>query len=160
MNNSLRKLLLKMMNEDQKMCKTEWDIDIHEKHMRKIRQIVKTFGWPGSDLVGEDGAKAAWLIVQHCDEDVKFQKQCLQLMICSVEKKQANPEDVAYLQDRVARNLGNKQVYGTQFYTNSEGKYRPWPIRDIKNIESRRRKAGMQTFKEYNKYMMSKYNGP
>jgi hypothetical protein len=157
MNNALRKKLLVMMDEDQSMCKTKWDINTHKKHIRKFKQIILVFGWPGYDLVGKDGAKAAWLIAQHSDEDLEFQKRCLGLMMQAVKQNQASPEDLAYLKDRIAKNSRTRQSYGTQFYTDSHGNYRSWPIKDLKNIEARRKKLGMQSFKEYKRYMLNRY---
>ena len=36
--------------------------------------VVDHHGWPGASLVGEDGAQAAWLLVQHADQDPGFQR--------------------------------------------------------------------------------------
>lgn len=156
MNNKLRKKLLKMRNEDQKTCKAELNQNRRKKDITEIKKIVNTFGWPIFDLVGVDGSNAAWLLVQHSN-DISFQKQCLELMKDAVKRNQTSSEDLAYLKDRVAINSGRKQLYGTQFHINDKGEYAPWPIKYIKNIEERRKKLGMQTFKAYKKYMIIKY---
>jgi hypothetical protein len=31
----------------------------------RMKEIVQAHGWPGRSLVGDDGATAAWLLVQH-----------------------------------------------------------------------------------------------
>src|SRR5690349_7489401 len=43
-----------------------------------MKEIIKQHGWPGPELVGEDGTEAAFLLVQHADHE--FQKQALPLV--------------------------------------------------------------------------------
>jgi len=54
-----------------------------------LRRIVDRCGWPGRSLVGEDGADAAWLVLQHgasgirtvgTPESVAFVRRCLPLL--------------------------------------------------------------------------------
>ena len=49
--------------------------DLDRKHRMRLREIIGRHGWPGKSLVGTDGAQAAWLLVQHSDQDRVFQKQ-------------------------------------------------------------------------------------
>jgi len=86
---------------------------IQRLHAR-IQQIVAEYGWPGKALVGEDGAHAAWLIVQHSDEDLFFQKRCLELMRLAFKADEVTAHDLAYLTDRVLTGEGLPQMYGTQ----------------------------------------------
>ena len=37
--------------------------------------IVAQVGWPTKTLVGQRGARAAWLLVRHADLDVAFQRR-------------------------------------------------------------------------------------
>jgi hypothetical protein len=79
-----------------------------------IRKIVKEHGWPGISLVGEDGSHAAWLVVQHMDGDLDFQRSCLALMQEAWDRGEVRPRDLAYLTDRVLTHEGKPQMYGTQ----------------------------------------------
>ncbi len=45
---------------------------IDSENLSWIKHTVEQQGWPTNSLVGSDGANAAWLLVQHADEDVKF----------------------------------------------------------------------------------------
>ena len=38
---------------------------VHERHNKRLSDILDVHGWPGKSLVGEDGCNAAWLVVQH-----------------------------------------------------------------------------------------------
>ena len=79
-----------------------------------LKQIVEQRGWPTKSMVGSDGANAAWLLVQHADADIKFQRKCLDLM-AALPKNEVSQTDFAYLTDRVLLAEGKNQLYGTQF---------------------------------------------
>ncbi len=80
----------------------------------RLREIVSEHGWPGRSLVGEEGAHHAWLIAQHADRQLDFQRQALELLADAVQRGEAAQRDWAYLTDRVRMNEGREQVYGTQ----------------------------------------------
>ena len=118
---------------------------------KKIKKIVEHYGWPTISLVGTKGSKNAWLIVQHAYDDTHFQKKCLELMLSAYKR---NPKDIihmqiAFLTDRIRVNEKKPQKFGTQFYTNKKGKFTYWPIRDIKNVDERRAKYGIEPLAEY-----------
>src|SRR5262245_10057372 len=48
-----------------------------EDNTKWLKGLVEKHGWPTNTLVGKDGANAAWLLVQHADQDPKFQRCCL-----------------------------------------------------------------------------------
>lgn len=124
-----------------------------EKHNSKLKEIIQVHGWPGFTLVGEDGANAFWLLVQHQDRDVEFQKSCLALMEKAVENKDAAAADFAFLTDRVRKNENKLQLYGTQWIEN-HGKLQLYPVENPEFIEERRREVGLPTMEEYKKTMI------
>ena len=117
-----------------------------------MKAIVSAFGWPLKRMVGSDGARAAWLLVQHADHDVEFQHKCLELMKPHEGTGEANPGDIAYLTDRVLVNEGEMQVYGTQFHE-VDGVRQPWPIRNPEQVDVRRNAKGLKTLKDYAEFM-------
>ncbi|MCI0490764.1 MAG: hypothetical protein L0229_29570 [Blastocatellia bacterium] len=127
-------------------------LKIDKENTERMKQIVKEYGWPGKSMVGEDGAQAAWLLVQHADRDREFQKQCLKLLEKAVEVKEASGTDLAYLTDRVRVAEGKPQVYGTQM-TIIDGKYDPAPIEDEANVDKRRAAVGLEPLADYVKRM-------
>ena len=38
---------------------------VHRANAARLRVIVEEIGWPGKSQVGEDGAHAAWHVLQH-----------------------------------------------------------------------------------------------
>src|SRR5690606_15057756 len=52
----------------------------------KIKSMYKRFGYLGFDKVGVKASNDFWIIVQHADNDVKFQKRILKSMKKEVPK--------------------------------------------------------------------------
>jgi hypothetical protein len=81
----------------------------------KLREIVAAHGWPGRSLVGEDGATAAWLLLQHTNSRVRtirsadgdeFCRSCVTLLRNAVAQGEAHPRHLAAVADslRLANN--------------------------------------------------------
>ena len=128
---------------------------IDKENTEELRAIVKRFGWPGRSLVGQRGANAAWMVVQHADHDRAFQKQCLKLMEAAPDGE-VSKEDVAFLTDRVLLADGKKQRYGTQF-KQVGGRFVPQPLEDEANVDERRKKVGLPPLAEYAKQLSELY---
>jgi hypothetical protein len=114
----------------------------------RLAEIIDEYGWPTFEMVGKDGATAAWTIAQHSDQDVAFQKRALELLEAAVEDDQADPTEWAYLVDRVATNEGRPQVYGTQGGC-VDGHAEIGPLEDEANVEARRADVGLQPLANY-----------
>jgi hypothetical protein len=168
-NEELRKELQRMVKVDQDAREerartapgdaaaiTRKVADIDRKNTARMKEIVEKHGWPGRALVGEDGAHAAWLLVQHADKDREFQKHCLELLEKAVKAGDASGADLAYLTDRVLVAESKKQRYGTQFRT-TDGKLEPYPIEDEANVDRRRKAVGLSTLAEYRKTLEQVY---
>ena len=106
---------------------------VDAKHTARMKAIIVEHGWPGRSLVGEDGADAAWLLVQHAD--ASFMAQCMPLMEHAVSAGEASAKDYAYLLDRVRMNQGKPQVYGTQFISRADGKFVLYPVEDAEHVD-------------------------
>ena len=129
--------------------------DTFKNHIPILKEIIKNHGYPTVSRVGKQASFNFWLMVQHADTDVKFQKLCLKLMKKHLKKKEVGGENYAYLTDRVNKNLGKKQVYGTQFEHNEKGvALFPKNLSDPKNVNKRRAEVGLNTIEEY----ISEYN--
>lgn len=168
---AVREQLLQMMKEDQDArlaankaefkdpLLSEKVTKIDEKNTARLKALVAEHGWLGKSLVGEDGAHAAWLLVQHADKDRTFQKDCLEKMKEGFKGGEVSGKDLAYLVDRVAVAEKKKQIYGTQFQGKS-GNMKPQPIEDEQHVDERRRSVGLSTMGEYEKQMQQTYCQP
>lgn len=178
LNPTLRQELLEMAARDQAMrhamshkyrpgdrldpAETAAALAVDQANTARMKAIVAEFGWPGVTLVGDDGANAAWLLVQHADLEVPFQQHCLGLLAAAVAAGEARPDNLAYLTDRVRVNTGQPQVYGTQL-TLVDDELVPAPIEEAPQVDARRASVGLGPLAEYVAIARGSYsaeNGP
>ena len=113
-----------------------------------LQTVLEEKGWPGWSMVSEDGSAAAWMIVQHADDDVEFQERGLALLRAAVEAGDAAPKNLAYLIDRVRVNRGEPQVYGTQTKM-VDGQVQALEMEDPDRVDERRAQVGLMPLEEY-----------
>lgn len=163
-NPELRAELLAMMAEDQAVRTgiappgddrtadelfAAWG-SVDRKNSVRMAEILDEFGWPGWSLVGEDGALAAWVLIQHADMQLDLQKRGLALLEAAVAADDASAGDLAYLIDRVRVAEGRPQVYGTQLGVGPDGELVPrTPIEDESEVDARRAAVGLGTLADY-----------
>jgi hypothetical protein len=146
---ALRQELLEMRDADQAERTGQVAANNDAQRAARLRNIIEQHGWPVPGLVGVDGSGAAWLIAQHADFDVEFQREVLGLMCAALATGDADPTEVAFLVDRVAVNSGVPQVFGTQMGGCRDGKPVPRPIADEQRMHDLRRQVGLQPYDEY-----------
>ncbi|MBB6131371.1 DUF6624 domain-containing protein [Mucilaginibacter lappiensis] len=116
---------------------------------QKAKAIIKKYGYPGYDLVG-NSSNNFWAIIQHCDDDIPFQEHALVLMKQQIVKNNASKRKYAYLVDRVLVNKDQKQIYGTQLSRdNKTGKFSPFPLKDPKSVDKLRQEIGLEPLAVY-----------
>ena len=114
---------------------------------RRLREIVRSYGWPGRSLVGKDGAAAAWLILQH-SPSTDFQESLLPTLWAAADRGEMAKADIAMLTDRVLVHTGHPQRYGSQFSVQN-GRLIPDSIEDLPGLEARRMAVGLPSMAEY-----------
>jgi len=91
-------------------------VDVVKSHTARLREIVSEYGWPGRSLVGENGADAAWLLLQHVNSQVttirspagdEFCRSCVMLLHEAVANGEAHPRHLAAIADSLR--LGNDE---------------------------------------------------
>jgi hypothetical protein len=163
----LIKLLDSIYNEDQKYrhelpaleekygrnspeVKAHWKI-IEEKdslNLIVVKKILNERGWLGPKIIGELGGSTLFLVIQH--SDLETQKYYLPMMREAVKNKNANPSNLALLEDRVALGLGEKQIYGSQIGINNEtGTYFVLPLANPDEVDQRRAEVGLAPLNDY-----------
>jgi hypothetical protein len=153
--------LLQMEQLDQEMRTRNleddsWDDNLDRAHTKRMKELVALIGWPTISKVGPEGSHAAWLLVQHADHDVVFQRECLALMMAAPESE-IERHDIAYLEDRVRVNSKQLQLYGTQFDV-VDGTFIPMPIEEPDRVDERRRQMRLGTLQEAIADMYKKYH--
>lgn len=133
---------------------------IDKENTARMKEIVKQYGYPGYSLVGENAAQAAFIMIQHADQDLEFQKQCLELLRKAVEQKDIFPASVAYLTDRIRVAEKKPQLYGTQVNITPDGKVEAPVIEDEANVDKRRAEVGLEPLAGYIERMQQRYKKP
>lgn len=119
-------------------------------HRLRLLELIKKYGYSTERLIGKEGMKKFWLLVQHQDMDLELQKECL-------KRCDFAPHEKAYLTDRVLVNSGKPQRYGTQFYIDVKKRHVPRPIEDRVHVDKRRKEVGLSTLKAYTVQMHRVY---
>ena len=121
---------------------------VHERNARRLHRIIESVGWPGTDLVGPDGAEAAWMILQHAIAEPGLLRRVLPLLQAAAREGRASPRHAAMLEDRIRFFEGRPQRYGTQFDWDAEGKLSPGEVEDPQRLDERRLSVGLPPLAE------------
>jgi hypothetical protein len=114
----------------------------------KVTGILDTYGWLGSDLVGELGNSTFFAVIQH--SELELQEKYLPVMREAVKNGKARADHLALVEDRVALRQGRKQIYGSQFSQDPvTKKVFVSPLEDPDNVDVRRAKVGLPPLQEY-----------
>ncbi|HEX7721548.1 MAG TPA: DUF6624 domain-containing protein, partial [Pyrinomonadaceae bacterium] len=84
-----------------------------EKNTNDLCAIVKQYGWPTRDLVGDEGARAAFFLLRNSSTS-ELQRDLLPVIIAAVKKGEITKAAFATYIDRLRLNAGLKQIFGTQ----------------------------------------------
>ena len=116
------------------------------------RVFLKTFiaenGWPDVEQYGPVINSAAWLITQHADRDLEFQKKVLLLLEPYLGSEFTNKGTYAYLYDRVSVNSSRPQRYGTQIHCKG-GVAVPRPLEDKASLNELRAQMDLGSIEDY-----------
>lgn len=129
-------------------------------NLARLKAIVRAHGWPDVAMVGHDGAGAVFILVQHADRDVAFQKRYLTWLRKAFRTGRVGGsagEAVALLTDRVRLHEGQPQLYGTQAEIQN-GRLRLLPLQDSAHVDARRDSLGLPPLADYLKRLQQLYH--
>jgi hypothetical protein len=115
----------------------------HLENASVLEAAIAAIGWPGRSKVGDEGAAAAFKILQHAISRPDLQRRGLEFILEAIPRGEANALDAAYLSDRIAMYEGAGQVFGTQFDWDANGQLSPAPIKDPQSVDDRRAALGL-----------------
>lgn len=118
---------------------------VDSENLNQFKKVIAACGWPKTSKYSH----SAWLLAQHADSDIAFQRLAKGLLEASVKAGIAAPRDLAYLADRIAANEGRPQEYGTQFSQMDRCHLVLKPVDDRQLVNRRRVAIGLQSLEEY-----------
>jgi hypothetical protein len=124
----------------------------------RLQYIIEEYGWPDSSRVGSDGARAAFVILQHSPNH-EFQKKMMPVLERLAERGDVPRDDAAMLIDRVLMHDSLPQRYGTQFQM-VDGRLVLYEVQDEVLLEERRKSMGLPPLEEYMRLMQDLYRTP
>ena len=159
----VQKLIASMCEKDQDMRKSLGKIErgdtvqyaeqrlnisqMDEMNNVMLQRVIKDHGYPAASDFGMVTTHKFWILIMHQDKDLELQQSVLQWMRSMLFEGEVIGRDLAYLEDRVAVNKGECQVYGTQFrYDSEQNKNVPFDICEVKKLKKLRKKMGLMPF--------------
>lgn len=139
-----------------------WELQnrIDSLNLIRVKDIIKTHGYPGSTLVGKPTNVAAWYVIQHSPEISDY----FPLIEKAGQAGELPMSLVAMMQDRLLTEQRKPQIYGTQAtcypLKADQGKQECfiWPIESPATVNKRRKEAGFtQTVEENAKRLGVEY---
>lgn len=127
-----------------------WDLKyrINKQNQIELEQLIEIKGWPKISEVGERAVDAAFLIIQHSDNEK--QKIYLPIIKKLCEQKEVNWGNFALMYDRIQINDNKPQKYGSQVkYNNETKKYELFPLEDESKVDEWRKEVGLSPLSEY-----------
>jgi hypothetical protein len=120
---------------------------VHQANAALLDRAFDALGWPGRAALGEEGAGAAFLVLQHAISRPDVQRRGLMLLLDAIPRGDASPLDAAYLSDRIAVFEGRPQLFGTQFDW-FDGALGPSPVAEPAALDERRASVGLPPIAE------------
>ena len=116
---------------------------IRRNNLIELDKILEEYGWPGEDVIGEEAAYSFFSIVQHADENSR--PKYLPIIREAVKNGKCRPRYLAGVEDRIATDNNELQIYGDQvkYYPETET-FDVWPIKDPENVDVRRAAIGLE----------------
>jgi hypothetical protein len=141
------------------VAKEPCDWKKNDSMAQRYRTFVSTtldkYGYPGSNLVGEETAGKFYGLITLPYIQSDLQKKGLELMKVRVEKKELNAESFARLADRISFNESGKQIYGTMVNMEcatckeEERKLKITPIAQPDKVDELRKSIGLSPMQDY-----------
>ncbi|HJT29465.1 MAG TPA: VWA domain-containing protein [Pyrinomonadaceae bacterium] len=154
-----RELLLKVVDKDQKKLSDQEKLyKIYDDNIAKFCQLIKTYGWPTSAVVDQDGVMATFHILNNAGT-YEFQRDLLPVIVAAIKKDSLQKSEFAGLYDRLRVNAGMKQLFGTQAVSMG-GFLVLYPIEDEGRLAVRRAEYGLPSIDQYMRILENTYRKP
>ena len=129
-----------------------------EQNTGELCSIIKQYGWPTRDLVGDEGARSAFFLLRN-SANTDLQRDLLPVIIAGVKKGEISKASFAAYIDRLRVSAGLKQIFGTQA-TILNNFLVLFPISDETHVDARRRQFELSPLKEYLRGLEQLYRLP
>ena len=147
----VRKTLEKVLVDDQKFRNPYIPAkqnSLDRENTKIVTKIIDSLGWLGKNEVGNDANLDLFLTIQHADKLSTMEKY-LPIMKEAAKKGNADKGQLAYLIDRVELLNNRKQIYGTQYTVDKDGKAFIENLIAPEKVNERRKTMEMEQLEKY-----------
>lgn len=121
-------------------------------NLLEVKQLLDKHGWLGIDKIGKEANETLFLVIQHADS--LTMEHYFPLLVQSYTLGKSPAKHYALMIDRLLTERGQAQLYGTQMQMQQQnGKFIPFPIANAKEVDTRRKKLGLESLAAYLKKM-------
>lgn len=126
---------------------------VDQRNTEALKQLIAQSGFPLISSHGPHANRDGWLLAQHADRDISFQREVLKILEEALAQKDTAARHVAFLTDRVMVNERSQsgqtpeQRFGTQYHLEG-GCWIPWSIQDETNVDKRRIAYGLDSLSD------------
>jgi VWFA-related protein len=126
-----------------------------EKHLLRLCEAIKQFGWLTRELVADDGAGAA-LFLLRSNKAVELQKEIFPVVVAASKKGYVKNGYVAWFVDSIRINANLTQIFGTQIKMKDDLIYL-YPLENEAKVDEWRIMYDLPPLAAYIKYLQSQY---
>lgn len=118
---------------------------VHLANAARLEELLTESGveWFGKSSVGEDGAEAAWIILQHAISRPDLSRRLLPILQSFAKNGEIQRAHAALLEDRILSMEGKPQIYGSQFDWRTRDAMSAREIFEPEKIDERRAAVGL-----------------
>lgn len=133
------------------------DPEIDWKNQQIVVSIIENCGFPTVDEQGHTSVQAVFLVIQHAGKDLRT--KYFPLVKESAERGDLSWSTVALMEDRMLKDNGEKQKYGSQVEKlNGSNLWTLYPIDHPETVDARRAKVGLEPLEDYLRHFDIEYN--
>jgi hypothetical protein len=130
---------------------------IDNYNISRLKEIILEYGFPTGKLIGKDAMNGVFFIIQHSNE-LDWQKANFPKIKSVVSNGYLDGQKYAMLYDRIQKNSGLKQKYGTQLEKIDETTYRFYDLENEHELDRRRMEIGLFPFSMYKQLYKEEYD--
>jgi hypothetical protein len=125
------------------------DCGVDRDNTAWLKAELDANGWFTLSRDGADAEKAAFLLVQHADQNFEFQRDTLRRLEPLAAAGEVSGRSVAFLHDRLAVADGRPQRYGTQGRCTGAGRWEPFQTEAPDGLDQRRAQIDQPPIAQY-----------
>ncbi len=103
---------IRLLDQKYRLTDSGKQILLDNQNQKDVELIIKKWGYPGRNLVGDKYESVCWVVIQHAD--LSYQEKYLELIHKAVKENQLGEVPLKMLLDRIYWHKTGTQIFGSQ----------------------------------------------